>query len=136
VGPGFDTLALALDRYVLVDVEPASKLIVRSVGRARAWRTTRPPGRPGGHRRRRHRPPRHHRPVGHPYRPGPRLLGRLAVAAAAAAGAADPLSVATAMDGHPDNAAASMVGGFVAAAVVKGGSTWCGFPSTSAWRSW
>src|SRR5271157_6194676 len=32
LGPGFDTLALALDRYVLVDVEPASKLIVRSVG--------------------------------------------------------------------------------------------------------
>jgi homoserine kinase len=45
----------------------------------------------------------------------------LAVAAAAAAGAEDPLAVAARMDGHPDNAAASMVGGLVAAARVKGG---------------
>jgi len=45
----------------------------------------------------------------------------LAVAAAAAAGARDPLAVAAQMDGHPDNAAASMVGGLVAAARVKGG---------------
>ena len=45
----------------------------------------------------------------------------LAVAAAAAAGAEDPLAVAAQMDGHPDNAAASMVGGLVAAARVKGG---------------
>jgi homoserine kinase len=45
----------------------------------------------------------------------------LAVAAAAAAGAADPLAVAAHMDGHPDNAAASMVGGLVAAARVRGG---------------
>jgi len=45
----------------------------------------------------------------------------LAVAAAAAAGAADPLAVAATVDGHPDNAAASMVGGLVAAARVKGG---------------
>jgi homoserine kinase len=45
----------------------------------------------------------------------------LAVAAAAAAGAKDPLAVAAHMDGHPDNAAASMVGGLVAAARVKGG---------------
>ncbi len=45
----------------------------------------------------------------------------LSVAAAAAAGADDPLGVAARMDGHPDNAAASMVGGLVAAARVKGG---------------
>ncbi len=45
----------------------------------------------------------------------------LAVAAAAAAGAKDPLAVAAAMDGHADNAAASMVGGLVAAARVRGG---------------
>ena len=32
LGPGFDTLAVALDRYVEVDVEPASKLIVRTEG--------------------------------------------------------------------------------------------------------
>ena len=32
LGPGFDTLAIALDRYVEVEVEPASRLIVRSEG--------------------------------------------------------------------------------------------------------
>ena len=44
----------------------------------------------------------------------------LAVAAAAAAGRSDPLAVAAQMDGHPENAAASIVGGLVAAALVKG----------------
>jgi homoserine kinase len=32
LGPGFDTLAVALERYVEVEVEPASRLIVRSEG--------------------------------------------------------------------------------------------------------
>jgi homoserine kinase len=45
----------------------------------------------------------------------------LAVAAAAAAGAKDPLAVATQVDGHPDNAAASVVGGLIAATMVRGG---------------
>ncbi len=44
----------------------------------------------------------------------------LAVAAAAAAGASDPLEWGFAIDGHPENAAASAVGGLVAAAVVDG----------------
>ena len=44
----------------------------------------------------------------------------LAAAAAAAAGAADPLAVAAAYDGHPENAAASVMGGLVAAATVDG----------------
>ena len=45
----------------------------------------------------------------------------LAVAAAAAAGAKDPLAVATQVEGHPDNAAASVVGGLIAATMVRGG---------------
>jgi homoserine kinase len=44
----------------------------------------------------------------------------LAVAAAAAAGSRDPLGVAARVDGHPENAAASVVGGLVAATTVKG----------------
>ncbi|HWD51914.1 MAG TPA: hypothetical protein VG412_05920, partial [Acidimicrobiales bacterium] len=32
LGPGFDTLAVALDQYIEVEVEKASKLIVRSEG--------------------------------------------------------------------------------------------------------
>ena len=122
LGPGFDTLALALDRYVLVDVEPASKLIVRSVGEGEGLSDD-----PS------HLAARVAIDVAgtdrlaitvHSQIPIARGLGSsaaLAVAAAAAAGADDPLAVATAMDGHPDNAAASTVGGFVAAAVVKGG---------------
>lgn len=39
----------------------------------------------------------------------------LALAAAAAAGASDPLAVAVAVDGHAENAAASMLGGLVVA---------------------
>ena len=37
----------------------------------------------------------------------------LAVAAAAAAGAADPLTIAADVDGHAENAAASVLGGLV-----------------------
>jgi homoserine kinase len=118
VGPGFDTLALALDRYVLVDVEPASKLIVRSVGEGAGLADD------SSHLAARvaidvagtdHLAITVRSDI--PIARGLGSSAALAVAAAAAAGAADPLSVATAMDGHPDNAAASMVGGFV----VKGG---------------
>ncbi len=42
------------------------------------------------------------------------------MAAAAAAGAEDPLAVAAAYDGHPENAAASVHGGLVAASMVDG----------------
>jgi len=44
----------------------------------------------------------------------------LAAAAAAAAGSKDPLGVAARVDGHPENAAASVVGGLIAATMVKG----------------
>ncbi len=44
----------------------------------------------------------------------------LAVAAAAAAGSTDPLGVAARVDGHPENAAASFVGGLVVASTVQG----------------
>ncbi len=122
LGPGFDTLAVALDRYVEVDVEPASRLIVRSEGEG-AGLSDDPS----------HLAARVAIDVAGTDRlaitvrsqiPIARGLGSsaaLAVAAAAAAGAADPLSVAAAMDGHPDNAAASTVGGLVAAARVRGG---------------
>jgi homoserine kinase len=44
----------------------------------------------------------------------------LAAAAAAAAGSDDPFSIAAALDGHPENAAASVFGGLVAATDVDG----------------
>ena len=122
LGPGFDTLAVALDRYVEVEVEPASRLIVRSEGEG-AGLSDDPS----------HLAARVAIDVAGTDRlaitvrsqiPIARGLGSsaaLAVAAAAAAGAKDPLAVAAHLDGHPDNAAASMVGGLVAAARVKGG---------------
>ncbi len=122
LGPGFDALAIALDRYVEVEVEPSSKLIVRSEGEG-AGLSDDPS----------HLAARVAIDVAGTDRlaitvrsqiPVARGLGSsaaLAVAAAAAAGARDPLAVAAQMDGHPDNAAASMVGGLVAAARVKGG---------------
>ena len=122
LGPGFDTLAVALQRYVEVEVEPASRLIVRSEGEGAGLSDD----------------PSHLAArvaidvAGHDHLaitvrseiPIARGLGSsaaLAVAAAAAAGAKDPLAVATQVDGHPDNAAASMVGGLVAATMVRGG---------------
>ncbi len=44
----------------------------------------------------------------------------LAVAAAAAAGAKDPFAYGFSVDGHPENAAASAMGGLMVAAVVDG----------------
>jgi homoserine kinase len=122
LGPGFDTLAVALERYVEVEVEPASRLIVRSEGEGAGLSDD----------------PSHLAArvaidvAGHDHLaitvrseiPIARGLGSsaaLAVAAAAAAGAKDPLAVATQVDGHPDNAAASMVGGLIAATMVRGG---------------
>ncbi len=122
LGPGFDTLAIALDRYVEVEVEPASRLIVRSEGEG-AGLSDDPS----------HLAARvaidvagtdHLAITVRSQIPIARGLGSsaaLAVAAAAAAGAEDPLAVAAHTDGHPDNAAASMVGGLVAAARVRGG---------------
>lgn len=121
LGPGFDTLAVALDLYVEVEVEPAERLIVRSEGEGAGLSDD----------------PSHLAArvaievagtdqlsiVVRSQIPVARGLGSsaaLAAAAAAAAGADDPLGVAARIDGHPDNAAASVVGGLVAAARVKG----------------
>jgi homoserine kinase len=59
----------------------------------------------------------------------------LALAAAAAAGADDPLAVASALDGHAENAAASMFGGLVIASFSeRDGVIARSLPLDEAWR--
>ncbi|MDA8391864.1 MAG: homoserine kinase [Actinomycetota bacterium] len=121
LGPGFDALAVALSCHVTVMVGPSGKLIVRSLGEGSGFALDRTHLAAQvvqsvlGHDR--------FEVVVESSIPVARGLGSsaaLAVAAAAAAGADDPLAVGTAVDGHPENAAASVVGGLVSAAVVHG----------------
>jgi homoserine kinase len=121
LGPGFDVLALALNLSVEVEVEPASRLIVRAEGEGAELDDD------AGHLAARVAID----VAGHdrlaitvrseiPVARGLGSSAALAVAAAAAAGSRDPLGVAARVDGHPENAAASVVGGLVGATMVKG----------------
>jgi homoserine kinase len=121
LGPGFDTLALALALYVEVEVEPADALSITSHGQGAELPTTadhlaaRVVRNVAGHDRFAITV-RSDIPVGR----GLGSSASLAAAAAAAAGAPDPLAVAASVDGHPENAAASVLGGLVTAATVEG----------------
>ena len=119
LGPGFDTLAIALALHVEVAVRPAARLTVRAEGEGRDLPADQT-----------HLAARVAMDVTGTEElditvrsdiPVARGLGSsaaLAVAAAAAAGAPDPLAVATDVDGHPENAAASVLGGFVTATML------------------
>lgn len=122
LGPGFDTLAVALALYVEVEVSSRPQgLLVVSEGEGA------------------------HLPADEDHLaaqvvaqvlgddhvqvkvrsqvPVARGLGSsaaLAVAAAAAAGATDPFAYGVGVDGHPENAAASFLGGLVSACLVDG----------------
>lgn len=121
LGPGFDTLAVALDLHVEVEVEPAPRLAVRAEGEGAELAAdssnlaVRVAMQVAGHDR-----------LAISIRssiPVARGLGSsaaLAVAAAAAAGSPDPMAVAAATDGHPENAAASVLGGLVATTLLSG----------------
>jgi homoserine kinase len=121
LGPGFDTLALALALYVEVDVEPAAALSVRSEGEGSelpadaSHLAARVATQVAGHDRLAITV-RSSIPVGR----GLGSSAALAAAAAAAAGAPDPLAVAASVDGHPENAAASVLGGLITATTIEG----------------
>ncbi len=121
LGPGFDTLALALELYVEVGVTPAEHFSITSTGEGAGLFDDE----------------RHlaavvaSRVLGHtrfalsvdsaiPLSRGLGSSASLALAAAAAARAADPLALACEIDGHAENAAASLLGGLVTAA-LRGG---------------
>ncbi len=120
LGPGFDTLAVALSLYVDVSLEPATSLSIVSDGCGA-----------GRFDDERHLGVRVAGGIlGHtnfamrvtssiPISRGLGSSAALAVAAAAAAGASNPLNVATSIDGHAENAAASVLGGLVVASVTE-----------------
>src|ERR1700722_15876986 len=115
LGPGFDTLAVALDCYVSVDIEDSPSLHVHSEGEGAglfddaSHLAARVATEALGHER--------FAVTGRSQIPPARGPGS---SAPAAAGAADPFAVAAAYDGHPENAAASAFGGLVAATMVDG----------------
>ena len=121
LGPGFDTLAVALALHVEVEVEESDRLTVRSDGEGAelpadaSHLAARVAVAAAGHDRL-SITVRSAIPVGR----GLGSSAALAAAAAAAAGAADPLATAIAVDGHPDNAAAAVLGGLVTATTVDG----------------
>jgi homoserine kinase len=118
LGPGFDALAVALALYVEVSVTPADAFSITSAGFGA-----------GRFDDERHLAAVIARQVlGHdrfalhvdsniPLSRGLGSSAALAIAAAAAAGAADPLAIGTEVDGHAENAAASLLGGLVVAGV-------------------
>ena len=121
LGPGFDTLALAIARYTEVTVAPADAFSISAEGYGSHF--------PAG--------PEHFAAkiassiFGHsrfamhvtseiPMTRGMGSSAALAVAAAAAAGHPDPVTFAAHLEGHADNAAAAMLGGLVTAAMADG----------------
>ncbi len=136
LGPGFDSLAVALDLYVEVSIDPADTLEVTSEGFGAGLFDN------ADHLAVRvaesvlgHTNFKIHVNSQIPLSRGLGSSASLALAAAAAADADDPLAVAAALDGHAENAAASMYGGLVIASYSeRDGVTSRSLALDKAWR--
>jgi homoserine kinase len=121
LGPGFDALAVALNLYVEVSVDPADEFEISSEGFGaglfddKNHMAAKIAAETLGHWNF-----KIHVRSGIPLSRGLGSSAALAAAAAAAAGHESPLHVATEIDGHAENAAASVLGGLVVASVANG----------------
>ncbi len=116
LGPGFDCLAVALALYLEVTVEPADTFTITSEGcGAGVFDDERNLGARVVADVLGHSNFSMHVKSEIPLSRGLGSSAALAVAAAVAAGAADPLAISTSVDGHAENAAASLLGGLVVA---------------------
>lgn len=118
LGPGFDTLAVALNLYLEVTLEPADSFAITSEGcGAGLFDDERHLGATVAAAILGHTRFSLHVKSEIPLSRGLGSSSALAVAAAVVAGSKDPLAVGTDIDGHAENAAASLRGGLVVASV-------------------
>ncbi len=118
LGPGFDALAVALNLYVEVRLELSDGFSISSEGfGAGRFDDERHLGAVVASRVLGHSNFSMHVNSAIPLSRGLGSSAALALAAAAAAGSSDPLAIATEVDGHAENAAASLLGGLVVASV-------------------
>jgi homoserine kinase len=116
LGPGFDCLAVAVTMYLDVTLELADDFAITSEGcGAGAFDDDRNLGARVAAEVLGHTRFSMHVKSDIPLTRGLGSSAALAVAAAGAAGAADPLAVGARLDGHAENAAASTLGGLVVA---------------------
>lgn len=121
LGPGFDTLAVAISLYAEVEIERASSLQITASGegahlpRDGTHLVARVAQEVLGHDR---IAVRVHSEI--PIARGLGSSSALTLATAAALGVDDPLAFTMQRDGHADNAAAAFVGGLVTATCVEG----------------
>jgi homoserine kinase len=116
LGPGFDALAVALTLYLEVTLEVADAFAITSEGfGAGQFDDERNLGARVAAEVLGHSNFVMHVKSEIPFSRGLGSSAALAVAAAVAAGASDPLAIGTRIDGHAENAAASLLGGLVVA---------------------
>jgi len=136
LGPGFDALAVALERYVEVRVELADEFSISSEGYgAGLYDSERHLGARVAAQVLGHQRFSIHVASEIPLSRGLGSSASLALAAAAAAGSVRALEIATEVDGHAENAAASLRGGLVVAtASEREGIVARSLPLDARWR--